>query len=221
MAWRRSPGSLSSRWTRAASICLICCLTKRRRSMSRRSSARHRSTLRCLQCLQLPGRLSQVRPEAANAEPGEISFHSVYEAGDLLHKVLALTARSPCVLVCDCGHRSHAAVLWFTAQPAEKSALKELGVESIGLRPSMFARYRNARRMDHIGFDLMGAQPARQPEAIAASLIGDGNPLDDVAGLIGFLPPTMQKLQQCILIGRELFQRLSFNSRHNTGDQPT
>src|SRR5262245_11118321 len=40
---------------------------------------RHRSTLRCLQCLQLPGRLSQVRPEAANAEPGEISFHSVYE----------------------------------------------------------------------------------------------------------------------------------------------
>src|SRR5262252_187263 len=169
---------------------------------------RHRSTLRCLQCLQLPGRLSQVRPEAANAEPGEISFHSVYEAGDLFHKVLALTARSPCVLVCDCGHRSHAAVLWFTAQPAEKSALKELGVESIGLRPSMFARYRNARRMDHIGFDLMGAQPARQPEAIAASLIG-------------FLPPTMQKLQQCILIGRELFQRLSFNSRHNTGDQPT
>src|SRR5215472_2041281 len=182
---------------------------------------RYRSTLRCLQYLQLPGRLSQVRPEAANAEPGEISFHSVYEAGDLLHKVLALTARSPRVLVCDCGHRSHAAVLWFTAQPAEKSALKELGVESIGLRPSMFARYRNARRMDHIGFDLMGAQPARQPEAIAASLIGDGDPLDDVAGLIGFLPPTMQKLQQCILIGRELFQRLSFNSRHNTGDQPT
>src|SRR6516164_331699 len=124
-------------------------------------------------------------------------------------------------LICDCGHRSHAAVLWFTAQPAEKSALKELGVESIGLCPSMFARYRNARWMDHIGFDLMGAQPARQPEAIAASLIGDGDPLDDVAGLIGFLPPTMQKLQQCILIGRELFQRLSFNSRHNTGDQPT
>src|SRR6516162_3388947 len=67
---------------------------------------RHRSTLRCLQCLQLPGRLSQVRPEAANAEPGEISFHSVDEAGDLLHKVFALTARSPCVLVCDCGPRS-------------------------------------------------------------------------------------------------------------------
>src|SRR5215471_12136494 len=188
---------------------------------ARTPPARHRSTLRCLQCLQLPGRLSQVRLEAANAEPGEISFHSVDEAGDLPHKVLALTARSPCVLVCDCGHRSHAAVLWFTAQPAEKSALKELGVESIGLRPSMFARYRNARRMDHIRFDLMGAQPARQPEAIAASLIGDGDPLDDVAGLIGFLPPTMQKLQQCILIGRELFQRLSFNSRHNTGDQPT
>src|SRR5262249_40067896 len=54
---------------------------------------------------------------------------------------------------------------WFTAQPAEKSALEELGIETIGLRPSMFARYRNARRVDHIGLDLTGAQPARQPEA--------------------------------------------------------
>src|SRR5262249_58254342 len=96
---------------------------------------RHRSTLRCLQCLQLPGRLSQVRPEAANAEPGEISFHSVYEAGDLLHKVFALTARSPFVLVCDCGHRSHAAVLWFTPHPAEKNALNDLRVYSTRLPP--------------------------------------------------------------------------------------
>src|SRR5262245_55247170 len=60
----------------------------------------HRSALRCLQCLQLPGRLSQVRQEAANAEPGEISFHSVDEAGDLLHKVLALTARSLFARLC-------------------------------------------------------------------------------------------------------------------------
>src|SRR5262249_52327223 len=162
------------------------------------------STLRCLQCLQLPGRLSQVRPEAANAEPGEISFHSVDEAGDLLHKGLALTAPAPFVLFLPCWGRTPSSLPLFSPRPAQKKPLKELGVESIGLRPSMFARYRNARRMDHIGFDLMGAQPARQPEAIAASLIGDGDPLDDVAGLIGFLPPTMQKLQQCILIGREL-----------------
>src|SRR5262249_61823646 len=86
---------------------------------------------------------------AANAEPGEISFHSVYEAGDLLHKVLALTARAPCVLVCDFGHRSHAAVLWFTAQPAQKSALKELGVEGIGLRPALLSRDPDARRREH------------------------------------------------------------------------
>src|SRR5262245_63229520 len=86
------------------------------------------------------------------------------EARGLLHKVLALSARSPCVLVCDCGDRSHAAVLWFTAQPAEKSALEELGIETIGLRPSMFARYRNARRVDDIGLDLTGAHPAGQPQ---------------------------------------------------------
>src|SRR5215472_14749291 len=176
---------------------------------------------RRLQCLQLPGRSSQVRAEASNPEPGKIGLHSVHEARGLLHKVLALSARSPCVLVCDCGDRSHAAVLWFTAQPAEKSALEELGIETIGLRPSMFARYRNARRVDHIGLDLTGAQPARQPEAVAASLIGHSDPLDDLAGLIGFLLPTMQKLQQSMLIGRELFQRLAFDSRHDTGDQPT
>jgi hypothetical protein len=31
----------------------------------------------------------------------------------------------------------------------------------------------------------------------------------------------MQKLQQSMLIGRELFQRLAFDSRHDTRDQPT
>src|SRR5262249_11840519 len=157
---------------------------------------------RRLQCLQLPRRSSQVRAEASNPEPGKIGLYSVHEARGLLHKVLALSARSPCVLVCNCGDRSHAAVLWFTAQPAEKSALEELGIETIGLRPSMFARYRNARRVDHIGLDLTGAQPARQPEAVAASLIGHSDPLDDLAGLIGFLLPTMQKLQQSMLIAK-------------------
>jgi len=31
----------------------------------------------------------------------------------------------------------------------------------------------------------------------------------------------MQKLQQSILVGRELLQRLAFDSRHDPGDQPT
>src|SRR5262249_32354753 len=85
---------------------------------------------------------------------------------------------------------------------------EELGIETIGLRASMFARYRNARRVDHIGLDLTGAQPARQLEAVAASLIGHSDPLDDLAGLIGFLLPTMQKLQQSMLIGRELWRSI-------------
>jgi hypothetical protein len=49
--------------------------------------------------------------------------------------------------------------------------------------------------MDHVGLDLTGAQPTRQPEAIAAGFIGDGDPLDRAPSLNGFIPPTMQKLQ--------------------------
>ena len=75
--------------------------------------------------------------------------------------------------------------------------------------------------MDHVGLDLTDAQPTRQPEAIAAGFIGDGDPLDRAPSLNGFIPPTMQKLQQSIRVGRELLQRLAFDSGHDTGDQPT
>src|SRR5271166_3777198 len=45
---------------------------------------RHSSALRCAQGLELPRRPSQGRPEAANAETGEIGLHSVHDARALL-----------------------------------------------------------------------------------------------------------------------------------------
>ena len=108
------------------------------------------------------------------------------------------------------GDRSHAAVLRLTAQPAEEGTLEQLGIEAIRLGPPMLTRDRDARWVDHVGFDLMCAQPARQPEAIATGLIGDGDPLDRAPSLGCFLAPAMQKLQQSVLVGRELLQRLAF-----------
>ena len=45
--------------------------------------------------------------------------------------------------------------------------------------------------MDHVGLDLTGAQPTRQPEAIAAGFIGDGDPLDRAPSPNGFIPNVM------------------------------
>src|SRR6266550_5676635 len=36
-----------------------------------------------------------------------------------------------------------------------------------------------------------------------------------------FLAPSMQQLQQCALVDRELLQRLALDARHDAGDEPT
>jgi len=74
--------------------------------------------------------------------------------------------------------------------------------------------------VDHIGFDQLGAQPARQPEAVAARLVGDGDPVDRMARLRRFTAPTMQKLQESVAVRRELLQGITIESRHDARDQP-
>ena len=51
-------------------------------------------------------------------------------------------------------------------------------------------------------------------------LISDDNPGDPVPGLGGFDVPTMQQLEQCLLIGIELLQGLAFDARNNGRDEP-
>jgi hypothetical protein len=93
--------------------------------------------------------------------------------------------------------------------------------EAIRLRPPLRARDRDARRIDHVSLNLTGARPMRRPKAVAAGFIDDGEPLDRAPGLNGFIPSTMQKLRQPILVARELLWRLAFDSGHDAGDQPT
>src|SRR5438309_2337544 len=52
---------------------------------------------------------------------------------NLPHQPLALTARPFRILILERGDRSHAAVIRLTAQPAEKGALEQLGIETIRL----------------------------------------------------------------------------------------
>jgi hypothetical protein len=91
------------------------------------------------QGLELARRPSEIGPEAANAEAGEIGLQAIDDARALLHKTLTLAARTSRVLVLERGDGRHAAVLRLAAQPAQKGALEEFRVEPICLRPSVLS----------------------------------------------------------------------------------
>jgi hypothetical protein len=62
-------------------------------------------------------------------------------------------------------------VVRLAAQPAEKRALQQLGVEPVRFGPPVFARDGDAGGMNDIGLNATRPQPARQPEAVATGLL--------------------------------------------------
>src|SRR5258706_10256900 len=84
----------------------------------------------------------------------------------------------------------------------------------------MLARHRYTRCVNDVGLDAAHLEPARHPEAVTASLEGDCNALDPASCFLRFLSPSMQQLQQCALVDRELFQRLALDARHDTSNEP-
>ena len=66
--------------------------------------------------------------------------------------------------------------------------------------------------MNDIDFDAMCAEPTGQPEPVATSLEGDDDAGDPVTGLDGVVAPAMQQMQQRVLVGRELLQRIAANA---------
>jgi hypothetical protein len=111
-------------------------------------------------------------------------------------------------------------VITLAAQPAEKGAFEQLGVETIGLGAPMLARHRHTRGVNDVGFDAVPLEPACQPEAVTAGLEGDCNTFDTAACFLRFLPPPIQQLQQCAFVHRKLLQRLTLNTRHDAGNEP-
>jgi hypothetical protein len=100
------------------------------------------------------------------------------------------------------------------AQPAEKSAQQQFSVEAISLRAAVLARHRDARGMDD---ESLNTAP---PEAIASGFISGDDALDLAPSLAGFVAPTMQELQQRLLVGSELLERLAFDAGNNRRNEP-
>ena len=70
----------------------------------------------------------------------------------------------------------------------------------------MLARNRNAVGVDDLRVDTARPQPARQPHAIAAGLVGDRNPLDPTSRALRFGLPAIQQSQQRGRVRFELFR---------------
>src|SRR6516165_7862177 len=70
-------------------------------------------------------------------------------------------------------------------------------------------------------FDPSGAQPACQPEAIAAGFEGYDNAMYGLARFDGFIAPAMQQLEQCVRVGDQLLQGVSLNARNQSTYQPS
>src|ERR1700674_2353917 len=95
------------------------------------------------------------------------------------------------ILVLHCRDRDHLAVITLAAQPAKKGAFEQLRVEPVSLGAPMLARNRYTRCVNDVGLDATRLEPARQPEAVTASLEGDCNALDPASCFLRFLSPSM------------------------------
>src|SRR6202140_1479086 len=184
------------------------------------SVGRDRLALRRPQAAKARGGPFQLRIEAADAEPNQRCLHSVDDPTSLSDEVVTLAVGPPGILVLCCRDFDHLAVITLAAQPTEKGALEQLGVETIGLGAPVFARYRYARCVDDVGLDAACLEPTCQPEAVTAGLEGHRNALDPASCFLRFLPPSMQQVQQCALVDSELLQPLALDPRHNTGNEP-
>jgi hypothetical protein len=75
--------------------------------------------------------------------------------------------------------------------------------------------------VNDISFNAVSPQPACQPEAVSASLEGDGNAADLSAGLAGLLAPAVEELEEGVLVRSEFLERMTGNPRDSPRHQPT
>src|ERR1700730_19306304 len=74
--------------------------------------------------------------------------------------------------------------------------------------------------MDDMRLDPASNEPARQPEAVAASLIGQRDPADRAASTHRLVPPPLDQSQQCGRIRLQFLQRLALDARNSSAHQP-
>src|SRR4051812_669970 len=171
MVWVPFSGCCSSWSRRAASISRIWSRTKRKRAMSRRSSARvlggrgaPSGSRRVLRRSGAWRSLAQGGLEAPNAEPSQSALDPIDQAGALTNQALALTGWTLGIFLFERRDLGHAAVAALAAQPAQEGPLQQRGIQSICFSPPVLARDSDAGRVNDMGFDAVSAQPAGQPE---------------------------------------------------------
>src|ERR1700732_1521870 len=157
------------------------------------------------------GRLAQGSFETANAQPGEGSRHAVYDARALCDQALALAIGPLGILFGNRRYAHHAAMAPFPTQRPEEPPLEQLGVQPIGLCPSMFPRNCHTRGMDHARLDPTRLKPAREPEAVAAGFEGQRNPRDLFTGPDCLIAPAMEQTKQPFWARLQLHARLTLN----------
>src|SRR3954466_16008034 len=165
-------------------------------------------------------RVAQRRLERPNPEAGQTALHPVDQARALTDEPLALTVRALGILLRQRRDRDHVAAIGFPAQPADEDPFEQSRVEAICFRPAMLARDSHAGRVNDVGFDIAGPEPARQPEPVAAPLEGDRDARNRAAFLRGLRTPAHEQTEQVHLAWFELLQRMALKAWDNAGDKP-
>src|SRR5271157_3870259 len=75
--------------------------------------------------------------------------------------------------------------------------------------------------MDDMRLDPASNEPARQPEAVAASLIGQRDTANRPASTHRLVPPPLDQSQQYRRIWLQFLQRLALNAGNSAAHQPT
>src|ERR1700730_4933020 len=75
--------------------------------------------------------------------------------------------------------------------------------------------------MDHVRLDAAALKPAREPEAVAAGFVGDGDAGDGTPRLDGFTAPALQQAEQLFGVGVHLLLGMALDARDQTGHEPT
>jgi len=95
-------------------------------------------------------------------ETGEDRFYAVDEPRLLPNQGLTLAVRPSRVLLDRGWDRRRTAMALLSAQPAEKGAQQQLGIEAIGFGAPVLARDCYARGINNLRLDLARPQPAMQ-----------------------------------------------------------
>src|SRR3954469_5311776 len=165
-------------------------------------------------------RVAQGRLEASNPEADQTALHPIDQARALRQEPLALTARALGILLRQRRNGRHVTVIGFAAQPAEEDTFEQSRIEAICYVPGMLARDSHAGRVDDVGFDIAGPEPARQPEPVAARLERDHDARNR-ATLLGCLgTPAHQQPEQVHFAWFELLQRMALDPWNNASDEP-